>query len=105
MSEEERRWQRRGGGGRAALVALVVLALVGVVVWLLSERNSRQWFLVYEDGKLEVKKGIMLPTGRQSFKTDDPALAQAYAPLKPPPGTKLDEERSFDDRAGLDQAL
>ena len=104
MSEEERRWGKPASG-RTALLTVLVVALVGVVLWLLSERNARQWFLVYEDGVVHVKKGIMLPIGRQSFKTDDPALAQAYAPLRPPSGAKLDEERSFDDRAGLDQAL
>jgi hypothetical protein len=86
-------------------VLLVVLALAAAVLWLLSERNARQWFLVNEDGMLQVKKGLLLPAGRQSFKTADPALAQAYAPLKPPPGAKLDEERRFEDRAALDQAL
>jgi hypothetical protein len=52
-----------------------------------------------------VKKGVLFPVGKAAFKTDDPALAAAYAPVKPPPGAKVDEERSFDDRAGLDQAL
>lgn len=104
--QEERRWERPPSHrGRSVLVGLVVLALLGAVLWLLSERNARQWFLVYEDGLLQVKRGLLLPAGRQSFKTDDPALAQAYAPLKPPPGAKLDEERRFEDRAGLDQAL
>ncbi len=100
-----RRRGERGAGARGFLLAIAVVALVGVVAYLLAERNSRQWFLVAEDGSLHVKKGIMFPMGRQAFKTDDPSLAQAYAPLKPPPGTKLDEERVFEDRAGLDQAL
>jgi hypothetical protein len=104
MTEPERRWGKPASG-TSALVAIAILALVGVVLWLLSERNARQWSLVHEDGVLAVKKGILFPVGRQAFKTDDPALAQAYAPLKPPPGAKLDEERTFDDRAGLDQAL
>jgi hypothetical protein len=95
----------RGAGGRSTLLTVAVLALIGIVFYLLSERNARQWSLVTEDGMLTVKKGIMFPMGRQAFKTDDPALAQAYAPVKPPPGAKLDDERSFDDRAGLDQAL
>jgi hypothetical protein len=87
------------------LVTVVVLALVGLVLWLLAERNARQWSLVLDEGVLQVKKGILLPVGRQPFKTDDPLLAQAYAPLKPPPGAKLEEDRTFDDRAALDQAL
>jgi hypothetical protein len=104
MSEEQPRGAKTGGG-RSFLVTLVIVALVGALLWLLAERNAHQWFLVYEDGVLQVKKGVMFPVGRQSFRTDDPALAQAYAPLKPPSGAKLDEERGFDDRAGLDQAL
>jgi hypothetical protein len=95
----------RGGGARGALLTVLVLVLIGVVLWLLSERNARQWALVFQDGTLSVKKGVLLPVGRQPFKTDDPALAQAYAPLKPPPQAHLDEERTFDDRASLDQAL
>lgn len=104
MAEEERRWGKPASG-RSAVLTLAVLLLLGLVLWLLSERNARHWALVYEDGVLSVKKGILFPVGSQAFKTDDPALAQAYAPLKPPPSAKLDEERSFEDRAGLDQAL
>ncbi len=102
--EEERRWAKPRSG-RSAVLTLAIILLLGLVLWLLSERNARHWALVYEDGTLSVKKGILFPVGRQSFKTDDPALALAYAPLKPPPSAKLDEERPFEDRAGLDQAL
>jgi hypothetical protein len=107
MAEEqgqERRWAKPASG-RSTVLTIAILLLLGLVGWLLSERNARQWSLVYEDGTLSVKKGVMFPVGRQAFKTDDPLLAQAYAPLKPPPNAKLDEERTFDDRAGLDQAL
>jgi hypothetical protein len=104
MAEEERRFAKPASG-KSTIVTIIVLALAGGVVWLLAERNSRQWYLVYEDGALSVKKGVFFPIGKQTFKTDDPAVAEAYAPLKPPAGAKLDEERAFDDRAGLDQAL
>jgi hypothetical protein len=104
MAEEERRFAKPASG-KSTIVAIVVLGLAGLVVWLLAERNSRQWYLVYEDGAVSVKKGVFFPVGKQTFKTDDPALAEAYAPLRPPPGAKLDEERSFDDRVGLDRTL
>jgi hypothetical protein len=104
MAEEERRWGKPASG-RSTVLLLAIVLLLGLVAWLLSERNARRWSLVVEDGMLSVKKGIMLPVGSQAFKTDDPALAQAYAPLKVPPGAKLEEERSFDDRSALDQAL
>src|SRR5919206_1993563 len=104
MAEEERRWAKPASG-KSTVVSVVVLVLVGLVVWLLAERNSRKWYLVLDEGALYVKKGVLFPVGKTTFKTDDPGLAEAYAPIKPPAGAKLDDERSFDDRAGLDQAL
>ncbi len=99
------RHAERGAGARGLLLTLAVLALLAVVAFLLSERNARQYTLVLEDGALSVKKGIMAPMGRQAFKTDDPALAAAYAPLKPPPGFSWKEEQDYEDRGALDQAL
>jgi len=95
----------RGSAARSLLLTLAVLALLAVVAYLLSERNARQYTLVLEDGVLSVKKGVLAPMGRQAFKTSDPALAAAYAPLKPPPGFAWKEEQEFEDRAALDQAL
>ena len=94
-----------GSAGRKLLAWMAILLLAGVVIWLLAERNSRQYFLVVEDGLLSVKKGLLAPVGRQPFRTDDPQLLQAYAPFRPPPGAQVPAEQAFDDRAGLDQAL
>lgn len=94
-----------GAAGRSFLAWVAILLLAGVAVWLLSERNARQYFLVAEEGQLLVKRGMLAPYGRQSFKTDDPQLLAAYAPVRPPPTAQLPPERTFDDRAGLDQAL
>jgi hypothetical protein len=94
-----------GGAGRRFALWLAVLLLAGLVLWLLSERNARQYVLIFEDGLLSVKKGILAPVGRQTFKTDDPQLVQAYAAFRPPAGAQLPPEQAFDDRAGLDQAL
>lgn len=104
MSEQEQRWSKPASG-KSFLLGILVLLLLGVVVWLLSERNSRQWSLQYEGNTLSVRRGLPLPFGRQAFKTDDPVLAQAYAPIKPPPGTALEMERTFEDRGAMDQAL
>ena len=94
-----------GAAGRRLVAWLAILLLAGVVLWLLSERNSRHYFLVHEDGLLSVKKGLLLPVGRQAFRTDDPTQLQAYAPFRPPEGAQVPPEQAFDDRAGLDQAL
>ena len=103
--DDTRAAQRHGGGARGALTWLVIVALIAALGWLLSERNARQWTLASEEGRLVVKRGVFFPVGRQAFRTSDPVLAQAYAPIVPPPGARPAEERSFDDRGGLDQAL
>jgi hypothetical protein len=95
----------RGVGLRGVLVGVAVVALAALVAYLLAERNARRWFLVQEEGTLYVKRGVLFPVGSLPFKTGDPELARAYAPLAPPPGTRLGEARAFDDRAALDQAL
>ncbi|HSN91546.1 MAG TPA: hypothetical protein VLS93_09975 [Anaeromyxobacteraceae bacterium] len=94
-----------GGGARKLLAWLAILGLAAAVIWLLSERNARQYSLVPEQGLLVVKQGIPFVVGRRAFQTDDPVLAEAYAPLVPPPGEALPAERRFDDRSQLDQAL
>lgn len=96
---------QRGAGAKALLAWLAILALLVLVGWLVTERNARTWYLVPDEGRLLVMKGMYLPVGRQAFKTSDPALAQAYAPLVVPPGKALPGERSFDERAALDQGL
>jgi len=95
----------RSAGGRALLAWTAILGLLALVGWLASERNARTWFLVPDQGRLVVMKGILLPFGRQEFKSADPSLAEVYAPLAPPPGKPLPEERAFGDQAQLDQAL
>ncbi len=102
--DDTRAAQRAGHGARTALAWLAILALAALVAWLASERNARQWYLVPEDGRLVVKRGVYFPVGRQDLGSAEPGAA-AYAPVVPPVGAKLPGERSFDDRSGLDQAL
>ena len=98
--------KRSGGSGFRAFAAWVaILGLFALVVWLISERNARTWYLVPDEGRLVVMRGILAPLGRQTFKTADPALAQVYEPFVAPPGKPLPEEQSFDERSLLDQRL
>jgi len=98
--------KRSGGSGFRAFAAWVaILGLFALVVWLISERNARTWYLVPDEGRLVVMRGILAPLGRQTFKTADPALAQVYEPIVAPPGKPLPEEQSFDERSLLDQRL
>lgn len=98
MADERKR------GGRSILSILLILALAGVVLWLLSDRNARTWYLVPDEGRLLVLRGVSLPFGR---KAPDPAMpgAEAYGPVVAPPGTTLPPEQSFDGQPALDQAL
>lgn len=96
---------RRASQAKHLLAWVLALALGAVAFWLASERNARQWILAPDAGQLVVKRGLLFPSGTTRFKPEDPALSQAYAPLRPPPGAALPPEQSFDDRSGLDQAL
>lgn len=102
MAAEERRPAPRR---RSVLPLLLAVGLAVVVAWLLAERNARQWWLVPEDGKVVVKKGVFFVTGKAAFQSADPEIARTYAPLAPPQGATLPAETSYDDRAELDQAL
>jgi hypothetical protein len=101
--------QRPGSAGGAAAKALLawlaILALVAAVGWLIAERNARSWTLAPEEGRLVVLKGLLLPVGRTHFKTADPVLARAYAPLVPPTAKVLPDERTFQEQGELDRAL
>ncbi|HVO19977.1 MAG TPA: hypothetical protein VMU15_12015 [Anaeromyxobacter sp.] len=94
-----------GAAAKALLAWLLILGLLAMVGYLISERNARTWSLVPEEGRLVVSKGMLLPMGRSHFKTSDPAQAKAYAPLVPPPGKSLPEERTFQEQGDLDRAL
>jgi hypothetical protein len=97
--------RRRGIGMKGALAWVAILLLLGIVLWLVSERNARTWYLVPDEGRLVVMKGVLLPIGRRAFETTEPALAQAYAPIVPPPGRPLPPERTFEERSLIDQAI
>jgi hypothetical protein len=94
-----------GVAARGLLAWLAILGLLAAVGWLVSERNAHRWSLVPDEGRLVVMKGMFLPVGRQEFKTSDPAQARVYAPLVPPQGKALPEERDFGEQADLDRAL
>lgn len=96
---------RAGRTLKAAVAWIAIVGLLALVAWLASERNARSWYLVPSEGRLVVMRGLMLPAGRGSFSSSDPALVQAYAPLVPPPGKSVPPERSFAERGLLDQAI
>lgn len=63
------------------LLTVLVLGLFGSVLVLLSQLNSRTFWLEAQGGKLVVLKGRMFPSGTEPYHPADPTLAEAYAPL------------------------
>ncbi len=99
------------GGGRVGhvlktvIVSLVIGVLALGVLYLLSERNARRYFLVAEGGHLLVQRGIFFPVGERRFTPEDPDFAAAYPPIPVPAGEEVEQRTSFDERTDLDRVL
>lgn len=94
-----------GRGFTIFLTVVIILALFGVVLYLLSDINSRRYRLAEHHGNLVVQKGSYLPTGFAVFVPEAEALKKAYEPLELPEGVHFNRSEEFDDRADLDRAL
>ncbi|KFE72248.1 hypothetical protein [Hyalangium minutum] len=89
------------------VVTLLVLAMAGAVVFLLSQLNARTFTLEVESNHLLVMKGRMLPWGAVPFRPSDPGLADTYAPI-PLEGHDVPRsvlEQRYTERDELDRAL
>src|SRR5262245_32531005 len=98
--------RRASSAFKRLIVALLVLALAGAVVFLLSQLNARTYSLEYANGKIFILKGRMLPLGAEPYRPQDPALAEAYAPIDThdhDPGRLM--QMRFSEREELDRAL
>jgi hypothetical protein len=97
--------QQSGGGGLKRLATwLVVLALLGAVLWLASDRNQRHYSWAVDSGKLVISKGRFFPTGQGVIAADDPQHGKIYGPIAVPQGAKVPDQE-FDDQTALDRAL
>ena len=97
---------RAGSTFKRLLITLVVLALAGAVLFLLSQLNHRTFTLVSDGGQLVVMKGRMLPVGATPFRPGDPRLVDAYAPV-PLEGLDAGDvtAQRFSERDELDRVL
>ena len=99
-----------GQRAKTALVRLIVvvllLALAGAVVVLLSRLNARTYSIEQRGQELVVLKGRNLPFGAAPYLPSDPRLVDAYAPI-PFEGVAPDSlvGVTFEDREALDRAL
>src|SRR5512140_950835 len=104
---------QQGFGSRAMraftrlVVTLLVLAMGGAVVFLLSQLNARTFTLEVDNDQLIVMKGRMLPWGAAPYQPSDVGLADTYAPIPleghEVPSSLLTER--FSERDELDRAL
>jgi hypothetical protein len=100
----ERAEQSGGGGLKRLGIWLVVLALLGAVLWLASDRNQRRYSWTVDSGKLVISKGRFFPTGQGTIAADDPQHGTVYGPIAVPQGAKVPDQE-FDDQTALDRAL
>lgn len=99
--------QRMASALKRLLMTVFVLALIGLVAWLASERNARTFSLAEQNGSLVVMKGRMFPWGAEPWSPSDPGLASTYAPI-PLEGASVDPsvtQTRYSDRDELDRAL
>jgi hypothetical protein len=96
--------QQQASSGGSKLVWLLVLALLGAVWWLASERNARHFTYEVRGGELLVSKGRYFPTTTAAIGPGDP-LGKVYAGIQPPAGVKPIAEVEVEDQVSLDRAL
>ena len=102
--------ENNGRAAVTALVVLLVLALGAVVVYLLSEINSRR-YCVRSLGGTGGGGGCRghgqgwLTVALAAFEPATAELAAAYAPIPIPTGESLTKTEIYEDRADIDRAL
>jgi len=97
--------RKKGVGFKFILVVVLILALGGISVYLLSLMNSKKYFLEQTDGKLYIKQGILFVTGSESYKPVEPKDAWLYEPIEAPEEYKSVAVKEFDDMVSLHQEL
>ena len=87
------------------LVVVLVIALGGVIAYLLSDLNSRHYRLSRSADMMVVEKGKFMPTGFQIYRPQEPGLSQIYQPVSIPAGADVPGGEVYEDRADLDRAM
>ena len=87
------------------LVVLLILVLGGVIVYLLSDLNSRHYRLSRAGDMMVVEKGKFIPTGFQAYRPKEPGLDRIYRPVPIPPGGDVPLGNVYEDRTDLDRAM
>lgn len=91
------------GGAKVIFIFLIVIALAGMIVYLLSLINSKKYFLAPEGSELVVKKGIFFPVGSEIYQPKDASQANLYLPIERPYDLKHSDEIVFEDLPSLNR--
>jgi hypothetical protein len=92
---------RRGSALQRLLLWLIILALLGAVGWLASERNQHHFRVAAQGNLLLIERGRFFPLGTAPI----PPTDKAYGPIPIPAGQKPPPETEFDDQNVLDRWL
>jgi len=100
----------KGGGGvlrslTYLLLGATILALSGIIIYLLSDINHRQYRLNSQGSVLLVERGKFLPVGFEPFVPKDATLQPIYAPIPLPKGVTMGPSEIFEDRTDVDRAI
>ncbi len=87
------------------LLGTTILGLSGVIIYLLSDINHRQYRLNTRGGVLLVERGKFMPIGFEPFVPKDATLQPVYAPIPLPEGIDMAPSEVFDDRTDVDRAI
>jgi hypothetical protein len=89
---------------RNMVLLALLLGQAAVVVYLLSERNARRYFLVADGRALTVMRGRFQPAGETPYQADA-KTAGLYAPIPMPSFAELPQKAVFEERGDLDTAI
>jgi len=92
---------RRGGGLQRLVLWLVILALLGAVYWLASERNEHRFRVFPQGSALVIERGRFFPAGSGPVAPND----KVYGPIAVPAGEKPPAPTEFEDQNALDRWL
>jgi len=87
------------------LLGATILALSGVIIYLLSDINHRQYRLNAQGSVLLVERGKFLPVGFEAYVPKDATLQPIYAPIPLPKGVTMGPSEIFADRTDVDRAI
>jgi hypothetical protein len=94
-----------GKPGRSAMLPWVVIgALLVLVLILVGALNLRDYHLIQDGDRVEVRRGGWLPATTRGIDADSPLLSRRYAPLKLELGMQF-RSRRFTEREDLDSGL